>query len=412
MKNPEIIKNPVFKKIPRQIGLAVDIGTTTISAALVNLETQQELINSACFNSQLVFGEDVISRIGFCLKSRTNQKKLQNILISDINSLVRAMLKKVSMPTEKIYAAVLVGNTAMQQFFLCRDVSGLITPPYQAENIKAEEGLAGNYGINLNKKARIRFLPAIGGFVGADIVSEIVFLEISKQKGVNLIIDIGTNGEMVISHGNKIKAASCAAGPAFEGGQITCGMRAERGAIERVGVNNHRLDIGTVGNVSPVGICGSGLIDLAAVMLKLNLMDKSGRMKNKRFLLYENKRRKIIITQEDIRQLQLAKSAMGTGIEVLLRDCRISNQDISQVYICGVFGNYLNIRNAKAIGLLPDVPDEKIIFCGNAALQGAKRVLYSERVFKETIRLARSTTHLSLTQSKYFKAIYPRNLLF
>lgn len=400
-------KNPSQNKY---LGVACDIGTTTICLSLVDLKTKQELSRAACLNSQVKFGEDVISRIDFCLRNKNNLKKLQRALISDINKLIRRLLKQTQAHKNNIREMLLVGNTAMQHLFLGIDPSPLVTPPYKAKQRGLFVRHAGLLQLNINKTAQVKFLPAIAGFVGADILSEIVALKLHKKRGKNLLIDIGTNGEIVFSDNRNITVASCAAGPAFEGRHIKHGMAATDGAIEAVGLKNNRLRLKTVNDKIPQGICGSGLIDALSLMLDLGLIEKSGRI-NKEFILYESDKKNITVCQQDVRQMQLAKSAIRSGIELMLKNSKKA-ASIDNIYISGVFGNYINIKNAKAIGLLPKIASKKIIFCGNLALHGAKLALCNIQAFKQMVTLPNSCCHINLSISKHFEKLFTRYLHF
>lgn len=411
-------------------GVALDIGTTTISAVLVNLNNGEKLAEAITLNKQIAYGWDVISRIGFIMRDKEGITKLHSKVVETINELIENLCIQSNLSPEKIYEITAVGNTTMLHLFL-----GILpislgylphVPVFRGPlYISAKENK-----ININPYGIIYILPNIAGFVGADTVGLILYTNLHKSDQVKLVIDLGTNGEIILGNKEKIICCSTAAGPAFEGAKIECGMIASSGAIDTVWEEDGYLRISTIDNVLPKGICGSGLIDAVATLLDLGIIDSSGKIihKNERkhklninlkdahssldtriFLTQDGK---IYLTQKDIRELQLAKAAIYSGIKILLNQLQISEDAVSEVLIAGTFGNYINPENIAKIKLIPLNLAKKIKFIGNGALGGAYLSLISLAKRKEIDIILKKAEHLELAALPEFQEVFTDAIAF
>jgi len=392
--------------------LLLDIGTTTVKGLLLNKATRREISSDFILNEQVKFGEDVITRIDFSLKSPKNADKLKFAALKSINGLIKKLTKETPFKSSDIKEAIVVCNTAMHHLFLGLSAESLIRPPYKAlekaeMTIKAKEA-----GINILQDAPVIILPNIGSFVGSDAIGLIIASNIYDSDSIKLAIDIGTNGEIVLGSSDKILAASTAAGPAFEGGYISCGMPATEGAIEKARITKDgSINLTVIGNVSAKGICGSGLIDTVAEMLKRGLMDKTGKMKHPSFVLFKKGNIKIFITQSDVRKLQLAKAAIYAGIKVLMRQLDIEASNISGVLITGSFGNSINAKNAILTGLIPRLSPSKVEFVKDAPIKGAKRYILSKKIQSELTSILSKVKRIPLAR-KDFQQTYVDSMRF
>jgi len=412
-----VLDNDELLKIDRKtkghiFGVAVDVGTTTICASLCNLESGDELAAATVLNSQSEYGADIISRLDFGLKSKHNASCLSKQVLTSIDKAIDECILKSGVARDSVYSVVMVGNAVMHHLLFELPLESFITPPYRLAYKGLAQVKAKTLSLNINPNANVRFLPAIGGFVGSDVLGTILSLELYKSKGINLGVDLGTNGEIILGSCNSITVASCAAGPAFEGYNIKCGMVARTGAIEWIRINKGKLRLLTIGHIRPQGICGSGIIDITAELLKTGAIDSSGRMPKKSFLVYQDKKTKIEFTDRDTRAVQLAKAAICAGIEIMMKKLNIKPKQVKKVFLAGAFGNYLGTENAIRIGLIPKEFKKKIEFVGNTAFYGAKRILLSRPEFIQAIKLAQSVKHLSLAEDKNFSDIFTKALTF
>ena len=368
--------------------LAFDIGTTTVVAYLLDGRTGAVLAQGSCMNPQLPFGADVISRIQYALTE--DSEIMSRCIRSAMEQLAREIAEKSEIPLESVTSAAIVGNTAMHHLMLGIDPKPLVTPPYMPAVSEARQ-----YGI-------ARILPNIAGFVGGDTVGCMVSTRFDQAEELTLLIDIGTNGEMVLGNKNRRVACSTAAGPAFEGAKISCGMRGAEGAVDHVTLENGQLQYHVIGNVPPVGLCGSGLLDLVANLLDLGIISESGRMKEKTYVLCPN----VTLTQKDVREVQLAKAAIRVGIELLAEAMGADVSQIQKVYLAGAFGNYMDPVSACRIGMIPPVLLNRIQPIGNAAGEGAKLCALSRDEFAYSQQLARETEFLELARLPQFQDRY------
>ena len=374
--------------------LAFDIGTTTVVAYLLDGHTGTLLTQESCMNPQSQFGADVISRIQHALDG--NGEILSRCIRNALEELTEKVCKKAGIVPEAIGTAAIVGNTAMHHLLLNVDPRPLVTPPYMPAVFEAME------------KEKARILPNIAGFVGGDTVGCLVSTRFDQKQELSLLIDIGTNGEMVLGNKDRRIACSTAAGPAFEGAKISCGMRGAVGAVDHVWLEGEEIKYHIIGDAEPKGLCGSGLLDLVAVLLDTGLLDESGYLEDKEYTLCEN----VTLTQKDIREVQLAKAAIRAGIELLAEKIGTQVEDIRAVYLAGAFGNYLNPASACRIGMIPPVLLDRITPIGNAAGEGAKLCALSRGEFSYSQALAKETEFLELASLPNFQDCYVDALEF
>jgi uncharacterized 2Fe-2S/4Fe-4S cluster protein (DUF4445 family) len=395
--------NTIFEFTPREgYGIAVDLGTTTIVVQLLNLTNGKVVNIKTALNPQLPYGADIISRIAYSINN--SQALLTKLVRESISGLVNDILKENSVPINKI---IIVGNAVMQHIFCEIDLTPLSVYPFESVKKELFTFSSDELNLNISKKAEIIFLPSIGSFVGSDILAGIMAAKIHKSKKFLALIDLGTNGEIVVGNKDKILCASTAAGPAFEGTNISMGMRASTGAISSIWLENNQLNCHVIGNEPAQGICGSGLIDAVSVFLKNKSIDNSGKITgNKNKLVVE---KPVCLTQKDIREFQLAKGAIAAGMEILIRKLNINFKDIEEVFIAGAFGNYINVNNTQYLGLL-EFPEEKIFKLGNSALIGAKMALFLENEsYKDILNIAE---HVSLETDPDFQDIFIGKMMF
>ena len=401
----------------RQLGLAVDLGTTKIASYLIDLSDGRTLAAKGDMNPQIRYGEDIISRINSAIKSPKKGVQLQQITVEALNQLVADLCADIHANTEEIVEAVVVGNTAMHHLFLGLPVRQLALSPFVPAVTSALDIKARDLGLHIAAGAYVHLLPNIAGFVGADHVAMLLATDAWQAEGITVALDIGTNTEVSLIAGGKITTVSCASGPAFEGYHIKHGMRAASGAIERVQLADDNIQYQTVDKAPPVGICGSGILDAIAQLYLAGVINEGGRMlqshprvrngqKQREFVLIGDEERSgqpaIVITQQDVRELQLAKSAIRTGIQVLLDTGGYSEDEISQVTIAGAFGTYIDVSSAITIGMLPAIPLNRFQQVGNAAGMGAKMALISLSKRAEGAAVASRVRYIELASAPDF----------
>lgn len=421
----------------RCFGLAIDIGTTTIVVHLNDLNKGTVLDSGAMTNPQNAFGADVIARITHAASTPQGLHELQEKVIGGLNIIIAQLTEKHKVQSEEIYQAVVVGNTTMSHLFLGIDPTYLAPAPFTPVYQQAVEVEARELGLNMLSTGTVIVLPNVAGYVGSDTVGVMLAAGADHLEGINLIVDIGTNGEIVLVGKDKILTCSTAAGPAFEGAEIKNGMRASEGAIEGVHISTD-VELTVIGGGKARGICGSGLIDALAEMVRTGVVDPSGRLANKEpqleklpsllrgrlrgdghiseFVLVWGKDsatgEDIVLTQKDIRELQLAKGAIMAGIQILLRKMEVEPEEINRVLLAGAFGNFIKKESALGIGLLPPLPLGRIVAIGNAAGDGAKMALLSTEEKARAISLARRAIHIELSSDKDFQSAFVDSLSF
>jgi len=409
------------------VGLAVDLGTTKIAGYLLDLSSGKILSSEGVMNPQISYGEDIISRLTYAMESSAKAVKLQKEVVEALNRLTANLCSKANVKLEEVVEAVIVGNTAMHHLLLNLPVKQLAFSPFIPAVQGALDIKARDVGLRIAPGAYIHLLPNIAGFVGADHVAMLLATK-KIWEGENLVIalDIGTNTEVSLIDNGSITSVSCASGPAFEGAHIKHGMRATDGAIERVQLTEEGVEYQTVGGIAPVGLCGSGIIDAIAQLYLSGVISKEGRMNdhprvrihdNKReFVLVSEKERgsppAITVTQEDVREIQLAKGAIRSGINVLLQEKGRSEEEIEKVIIAGAFGSYINIKSAVAIGMLPSLPLDRFQQVGNAAGIGAKLALLSTSERHSAESIAHGISYIELAASPHYEDIFIEAMYF
>ena len=439
------------------LGIALDLGTTTMAASLWNLKEGRRLAVETCVNPQRFAGSDVVSRIVYSRQSDEQAQKLRSVLIQKLDELAKKLCAeaggeesayegKISENAdagieglkEQIKSVTVAGNTAMGEILFGVSLDGLAAAPFQKGYQGCLERKGGELGFSFLENARIILLPAVQGFVGADALSVYTWIKKTDFRKNLLAVDIGTNGEILLIAEEKTYACSAAAGPALEGAAVSQGMGAAPGAIEEVGLLGSfpRQDIyyKTIGDADPAGICGSGLVDALAVLRKLGVLDETGYLRTRQEaakagipaavcqrldsvnetnrILLTNVNSPVFLTGNDVRQLQLSKAALRAGIEILLRKAGLTGQDIHCLYLAGAFGSYIKPESALLIGLLPDIPAEKIIAVGNCAGTGAAMALLSGQLRQEMESCSREICHIELAQEAEFEKIFLESIAF
>jgi uncharacterized 2Fe-2S/4Fe-4S cluster protein (DUF4445 family) len=398
----------------RIYGYAVDIGTSKLVGVLVNLVTGETVNTLFVENPQLVYGEDIMSRMSFAMKAQENSLRLRSSVLSAINQLLERSCAMAQIAPSEVYELVIVGNTAMHHLFLGIESRYLALSPYVPALKKAIDLHAKNVGILAHPHANVHVLPLIAGYVGADAVADVLASGIRESDELSLLLDIGTNTELFVGNRSDIVSCSCASGPAFEGAHIRQGMKAVHGAIERVRIEPTSLNVEyeTVGADKPVGICGSGILDAVAELLKCRVIDTRGRFRkvdSKRLIEISGDRAFVLaqgnetstgdpvaITQRDIGEAQLAKAAIHAGCAILMSRTGVKASDLRQVYVAGSFGNYVNPESAKLLGLIPEVPTGIIKFVGNTAIAGAKMCLSSTEARAQAKKIGEEVRYIEL----------------
>ena len=394
----------------KSFAVAVDLGTTTVVAHLINLTDAATIDTEATYNSQMNFGEDYIRRIIYAEENNAFDE-MQNRIVHDVNDLIMTLAVRQKIDFQDITACICAGNTAMVHFLLNLDPTRIRREPYIASAGFIPPIRAAEAGIQINKRGLLFCLPGVAAYIGSDIVAGVLATRIYTKEGISLFADIGTNGEVVLGNKDWLICASSSAGPAFEGSGVKHGMRAGAGAIEKLAIlADGSIELKTVGNKHPTGICGSGLLDTLAELYINGIIDRTGRFiidNNSRLtqgdegLQFQlapakNEHQEIVITQADIDNLIRSKAGVFAAIRVLMDATQIKPEDLDAVYLAGGFGNFLNTKQAIVVGMLPDVPLEKIHFVGNTSIEGAKTVLLSRKALETSERIAQSMTYFDL----------------
>lgn len=374
-ETPILADDTPFAFTPREgLGVAVDLGTTTVVAQLLDLETGRVLGVRSALNPQARHGADIMSRIDFALAPE-GQATLARLARDLIGGMVAELLSGAGAPPERLRDVVVAGNTVMHHLFCGVPVLPLSRHPFEPEEGGARVFEAAALGWTGAGASVARFLPVLGGFVGSDILAGIMATRLHERDSLNVLVDLGTNGEIVVGNRQRMLCASTAAGPAFEGARISMGMRAATGAISEVRLEEGRMRCGVLGQGAPRGLCGSGLVDAVACALDLGWIQPSGRVPGGRSIPVAAP---VELTQGDVRELQLAKGAISAGLRILLRQWGAAPGQVETVYLAGAFGNYISKRSAARIGLI-DFPPDRVRAAGNTALLGAKLALFNLR---------------------------------
>ena len=414
----------------KRYGIAFDIGTTTVVGMLWNLNNNTLVDMIAKTNPQSQFGADVISRITYSMESTKHQKTMQDKIIGCFNEMIREFADQYQISGQEIRKATVVGNTTMGHLFLGIDASSLARAPFDPAYTGPVQKRAAELDIKIDPDAEVYLLPNIAGHVGSDIVGVLLASGIKKQPGLQLAIDVGTNGEIVLARDGRMLTCSTAAGPAFEGARIYQGMRAARGSIERVRIENGEVVIEVIEDCEPVGICGSGLIDAVAQMLDAGIINFKGNIisaedasskglhpelvarlrkgdnGNEFVLVWKSRSEDIVINQKDIREVQLAKGAIYGGITILMQCMGVDSSMLEKILLAGAFGSYISKKSALRIGLLPMIDEGKIEHIGNAAGVGACMALLSKQEREEAVKQSVEVEHVELALHPNFEREY------
>jgi len=402
---------------PMCYGMAADIGTTTVAVCIYDLLTGEKLFEEGAANPQRAFGADVIARIGACMADETNLEKQQRLIVDLINTLQ----SRSGIDRNDIYDLCITGNTTMLHLLTGLNPTGIANFPFTPKSLFGEAQNPAQCGILANVHARLYLPPCCSAYVGGDIVSGMLAAGMLDVKRPCLYIDVGTNGEMALALPDRIMTCSTAAGPAFEGAGIKHGMAGSRGAIANVWVQDETVNYTVIGDGKPEGICGSGILDAAAVLLALGVVDETGRLLDAdevpeayqdrlnaagEFVLAEE----ITVTPQDIREIQLAKAAIAAGISTLLHESGVKVEELEQIVIAGGFGAHINTKSACRIGMLPC--HNHVVSIGNAAQMGAVDILLSEEMEARADVLREKCAYIELSGYAYFDEVYVEKMFF
>lgn len=411
-------------------GISLDVGTTTVVATLVDLATGAPAAVESTINRQAPFGADVIARMGHAMTGEEALADLRAAVLATVNGLVESVCATAGVDREHVVEMVVVGNATMLHLLLGVDPRSIALSPFVATFLEPQDLRASEVGVEIHPDGRVVLFPAIGAYVGADVVGDVVATGLAREPAVRLLVDVGTNGEIVCGSADRAVATAAPAGPAFEGGQILHGMRATEGAIEGVALDEGGVHLQVIGgDVAPRGICGSGLIDAVAQLRQAGLLRENGILLSaeeatlarhplaerivdrdgvRAFELAEG----VLLTQLDVRELQSAKGAIATGIEVAMAELGVGTEDLDEVMLAGSFGTYINPASARILGLVPPVPVERIRAVGNAASEGAKMALLSFREREVAFELPAFVEYLELSGAADFNDRFIANLAF
>ncbi|MCF0230089.1 MAG: DUF4445 domain-containing protein [Parasporobacterium sp.] len=412
----KVVLNPAVKE---GYGAAYDVGTTTVVCYLLNLSTGERIATSGMRNPQVQFGGDVISRCEYAIENGV--EALSNVIRNAMNDLLESVCSQAGINTEDVHLITVAGNTCMHHLFLNIVPKSLTVVPYRASVTDEIVMKAQDSGLTAAPDAILQILPNIAGFVGADTVGCLLATEFDKVEEMTLMIDIGTNGEMVMGTKDRMIACSTAAGPAFEGSKLDCGMRAMNGAIDHAKVEDGKLVFHIIGDGDVKGICGSGLMDITACALTEEIIDETGKIDDDHELAFNIEGSgmsaikltgDIYLSQKDIREVQLAKGAMAAGIELLAGELGIEISDIKKVLIAGAFGNYMSPHSACVIGLIPEELEDRIELIGNAAGEGAVIATLNHDEFQRAQKIRDMAEFLELAASPDFQDTFVDHLMF
>jgi uncharacterized 2Fe-2S/4Fe-4S cluster protein (DUF4445 family) len=418
-------------------GVAVDIGTTTVVAYLADLGSGKKIDIASDQNKQKAYGQDVISRINHTMKNEDGLDQLQDLIVSQINDLIHTLVKRNKVELEHVYSVILAGNTTMIHLATGLPPRYISTVPFIPVRKKRMLLSASELGIEIAENGRVYVLPMISGYIGADIVGAILASQIYQSTETNLLIDIGTNGEIVMGNKDGLVSCSTAAGPAFEGATIRHGVGGITGAINTMEMGSKDLVYTTIGDKKPIGICGSGIVDSVSTLLFLGIIDQTGRivsedeistetgkMLSNRLTTVDNEpavilatsketgKEDIVLTQRDVREIQNVKASIAAGILTLIKHTGLEVEDIDHVYLAGGFGSYINRIHAVNLGLIPSALEERITVIGNAAGSGAMMALISKNRLFECDRIGEETEYVELSSLPQFQEDYVNCMFF
>ncbi len=410
-------------------GVALDIGTTTIVGYLLELTGGRQLAAASAMNPQASFGSDLISRLHAVLDDPTNLQRLREAVVGAAGRIIQRACREAGCAPEQVYEVTVAANTCMHHLLLGLDASALATSPFAPVVAAGLDLPAADVGLPVHPRANVHLLPNVAGFVGADTIAGILASGIAHADGWRLLLDVGTNAEIVLGCRDRLLACSAAAGPAFEGGNVSCGTVARDGAVSRVRWEDGRLRAETVGGSPAVGVCGSGLLDAVRVLLELGVVLPSGRLlaperwpepvrqglrwsEDPSGVVLARGDRPVVLTQGDVRQLQLAKGAVRAACELLLRTAGVAPAELEEVLLAGAFGNYLDPGSVLALGLVPPVAPHRLRSIGNAAGTGAKLALLERSAREEAARLGQAVEYLELSLHPGFQDAFMEAMAF
>lgn len=424
---------PAFERTLREegLGVIVDVGTTTVVAALIDLANGEELASASRINAQKNFGLDVLTRITYEYEHpETGKEELQKAIVDSLNEMIAEICRKVGREIEEIREIHVAANCTMMHMLLGVDARSIGKAPYQPIFLEAKTLHAREIGIQCGEDATLYCLPQVSAYIGADIVAGAYVCELQKEQGNVLFVDIGTNGEIVLASKGHLYTCSCAAGPALEGMNISSGMRAAVGAVEEVEITEEDIRLQTIGDAEAMGLCGSGILSVVKELVKTGIIKKSGvfikpehldendyrknylRVNGKNRELILQKEPELLVTQSDVRQVQLAKGAILSGFRALLKKAGLCMEDLDKVMIAGQFGAHLPADSLIGIGLLPECVREKLIYVGNSSKTGAYMTLMSEKVRGEMEELAKKMEYMELAESEDYERIFIESMTF
>ncbi|MBU1091137.1 MAG: DUF4445 domain-containing protein [Candidatus Omnitrophica bacterium] len=413
----------------KNFGFCFDIGTTTITGQLVDLNNKKVLGTKATYNKQASFGSDVITRIIYA-REEDGLEKLHHAVIDSMNHMIKGLIQEHRIDLNDVNCVLCAGNTTMVHLLLRVDPTYIRRDPYVPTANSLPTIRAAEAGVKINPRGLLLCIPGVSSYVGGDITAGVLSCGLDKEKEVSLLIDIGTNGEIVLGSEEFMVACAASAGPAFEGSGVTCGMRASRGAIQKVQISpkNFQVKYSTIGDIKPRGICGSGYIDIIASMLRTGVIDKDGKIKaldkkrirdgeyGREFVVAFKKESDstcdIVITEADIENLKRGKAAIYSAASILVRHMDLSFPDIKKIFIAGGFGTSIDVKNAVDIGLLPDLEIGKFVFVGNSSLAGSRQALLSYDAMKQAKEIANKITYLELSVDPEYMDEYMAALFF
>ncbi len=385
-------------------GVAIDLGTTTVALYFLNLIDGAIEKVSSFLNPQMIFGADIISRITWCQENETGLKELRNLITGSINYEVEAFLAEQGLENKNIEKVVVAGNTTMLHLLLGEDPVPIALAPFTPKFTSRQVRKGSLSGLKINPDGQLITLPCLSAYVGSDIIAGLAVL---KPLYLNyLFVDIGTNGEIALVKGDTVYSCSAAAGPAFEGANLSCGMAAVTGAIS---VFSDAGVFQVIGNAEPSGICGSGIVDIVAYLVRKGIVDETGFL-NESFVIHPG--RNIMVTRQDIREIQLVKSAICSGIRILMKRAGMGFEDIGALFLAGGFGNYININSAIDIGLLPSELENRIFAVGNSAGIGAMQNLRSDEHERRMVRILENSRYVELSEAEDFPEEFAINMYF
>ena len=423
----ELERDPFLKGY----GVAVDLGTTTIVCSLIDLSSGKEIGSSSRINAQRIYGMDVLTRITYEYENpKTGIERIKKTTVDCLNDMLQEVCNNAGILLEEIKEISVAANCTMMHMLLGVDAGSLGKFPYRPQFLKGKKVQALSIGLGKSEDTVLYCLPSVSAFIGADIVAGVYACRLKEQKGNTLFLDIGTNGEMVLFTKGRMYACSCAAGPALEGMNITSGMQAQDGAVEKVRLEKDRIKIKTIGDCQAEGICGSGILSIIGELLRTGFIKKSGVFLKKDgldpkdykyHLLRENGKKRefilqeepeIIVTQQDIRQVQLAKGALLSGFTILLKEAQIKTEDLDKILIAGQFGAHLSRKLLTETGILPKETEKNIIYVGNTSKTGAIMALLSQKAKQEMEDLAWNIDYIELSETSQYERIFAQSLIF